>query len=423
MATARISSLASLVCFALFVSGSVNAQSISMGSLSGSSFCAGDTISVGFTATGFFGHKNAFTLQLSDPTGSFGNFHNIGSLTDTLPGTFAIHAVIPPLNSSTHYRMRVISAIPYMATADNGSDLSIGTGDHHRFQEFTAWTINTPFTFNLFEGQGNVEQRDSLYWQFDSGADPQTASGVFNRPSTSQTTTYSTAGPKTVVATSVSPVGCVASDTLLTYIFDCSPRAIPHNAYVIDKGMDLDHNDAIPHLYANIWVNPGVTVTGGEFDTIYAEAGSTIGDGPGNTVFLHPGAIYNGRTAYVVVYADGASVDPKFAGGPTLHCSALDFDYTDAPPNAAFPHSAVAINSVPDITISPNPTSGIVSIHNAPAQDMDISVLSILGETLMQKKSVQQRDISLDLTKLASGTYYIRISWGSIVITKKIVRD
>src|SRR5437868_4652903 len=91
------------------------AQSVTMGSIPGTSFCSGDPIAVNFTATGFFGHRNAFTLQLSDPSGSFDNgFQNIGSLIDTLPGTFTITTIIPvTIVSSTHYRFRILAAIPY----------------------------------------------------------------------------------------------------------------------------------------------------------------------------------------------------------------------------------------------------------------------------------------------------------------------
>ncbi|MFI5202806.1 MAG: hypothetical protein ACHQNE_10505, partial [Candidatus Kapaibacterium sp.] len=253
------------------------AQTITINSISGTQFCAGDPLAVTFTATGTWGPTNAFTLQLSDTGGSFGNgvFTNIGSLADSIAGTFTISSAMPAqVDYSPHYRVRVIGGSPsYIASADNGSDISIGTADHHQFQQLTAWTINTPITFTLFSTGPPSKNADTVYWSFGDGADPATA---IDAPSFDgnfrHATTYSTSGLKTVVAKSVSQGGCSVSDTLLTYIFDCSSHPIPHNAFVIDKDSNLNNVDpSIPiRMYANIWVNPGVTVTGGEFDTIFA---------------------------------------------------------------------------------------------------------------------------------------------------------
>jgi hypothetical protein len=410
------------------------AQSITINSVSATQFCAGDPIAVTFTVSGTWARNNAFTLQLSDTGGSFSNgvFTNIGSIADTIAGTFTISSAVPAeVTYSPHYRIRVVGVSQsFIASADNGSDISIGTADHHQFQQFTAWTINTPITFNLFSLGPPSKNADTLYWNFGDGANPATAVEVPSRNSQySHTTTYSTAGLKTVVAKSISPGGCTASDTLLTYIFDCSPHPIPHNAYIIDKDSDLNNADPrIPiRMYANIWVNPGVRLTGGEFDTIFAEAGSTIGDGPGNTVFLHPGAMYNGRTAYVVIYAEGASVDPHFAGGPTLKCDSVHFDYSIAPPNLAMginvETGAVDINAVPArIEISPNPTNGLVTLTGIPA-DAHVTAMNVLGEIVAEIKVLDDGSATLQLSHEAAGTYYLRIASNSRVVTKKIVKE
>src|SRR5438046_10134572 len=101
----------------ILIVGNTGAQSVAINTISGSHFCAGDTISVTFTATGSWRAGNAFILQLSDPTGSFSNgFRNIGSLVDTLPGTFTIDTTIWA-RSSTHYRFRILAASPYITSA------------------------------------------------------------------------------------------------------------------------------------------------------------------------------------------------------------------------------------------------------------------------------------------------------------------
>jgi hypothetical protein len=409
------------------------AQSVSINSVSASSFCSGDSISVSFTATGAWGHKNAFTLQLSDTSGSFANgvFTNVGSLADSVSGTFTISSQVPAnVTFSNHYRLRVIGANPYRASADNGSNISVGSGHHRSFQQFKAWTVNAPLHFNLFSNNGSFP-KDTIYWSLGDGADQTsfTEVGADQNHEFGHTTTYSSAGLKTVVARSVSPGGCTASDTLLTYVFDCSVPPIPHDAYVIDKdidltSLDLSHANEKMRIYANIWVNPGVTFIGGELDTIYAEAGSTIGNGPGNIVFLKPGAIYNGRTASVVIADQAASVDPIFAGGPVLKCSNLDFDYSNAPPNIAFPKSDVSAKAVAEaITLSPNPASGIIKVNDVPLNLMNVSVLNLLGASVMEITKPNAAGFQIDLTNVTPGVYYLRFVMPGAIVTKKIVRE
>src|SRR5438046_7864177 len=103
------------------------AQSITINSVSGTKFCAGDPVSVTFTVTGTWGHLNAFTLQLSNVSGTFDNgFTRLGSIIDTVPGTFTFNTSIPPSTLfSSHYRFLLIGAKPYTGSAEHGSDLLI----------------------------------------------------------------------------------------------------------------------------------------------------------------------------------------------------------------------------------------------------------------------------------------------------------
>lgn len=93
------------------------------GTISGSSFCAGSTISLSYTAIDI-GGGNTFTAQLSDASGSFASPVNIGSATGNASG--AILAAIPPNTpAGTGYLVRVISSFPGLAAGyNNGSSLS-----------------------------------------------------------------------------------------------------------------------------------------------------------------------------------------------------------------------------------------------------------------------------------------------------------
>ena len=430
MKNMRIPSAAFLICGLALTSGSVNAQSVSILPISRTSFCAGDSIAVSFTVTGFFGHRNAFTLQLSDPTGSFSNFQNIGSLVDTLPGTFTINTTIPViLSSSAQYRFRILAAIPYITSADNGSDIAITARPNVGFNvSIRAGSTGTPITFDAYTDP--IESPGTAFWDFGSGATPATATTnaiVTTDPydhsistSFSQSVTYSTPGHKTVTLTVVNPAGC--SSKSVTYeklsIYDCSNPSIPHDAIVINSDTTLTGSGV------NYWINPGFKVLfQGDYDTIFAEPGSTLTNPFISILYLKPGSVYIANPGENnVIFGDGANINTS-PEDFTLHCPSLDFDYTNAPPNAAHPADGVAATSVTPITISPNPTRGIISIQGAPSNDLNISVMNLLGETIMQLKNPHSPDFTLDLSKLVAGTYYIRFSSANSVVTRVIIKN
>jgi hypothetical protein len=60
---------------------------LTTGSISGSPFCAGDEVSIPFSASGFTNSNNVFTMQLSNAAGNFSDFVNFGTLNSTTSGT------------------------------------------------------------------------------------------------------------------------------------------------------------------------------------------------------------------------------------------------------------------------------------------------------------------------------------------------
>jgi hypothetical protein len=433
-------SLAIVICNVLLITSIAVGQSVTINSISGTSFCAGDSISVTFTATGFWGHRNAFTLQLSDPTGSFSNFKNIGSLVDTLPGTFTINWIIPGNTTpSMNYRVRILAAIPYTTSADNGNDITIGTGPDVNFAitDVNGYT-GTPITFTAGLGGYPLtgDLNDTAFWDFGPGAVPAKATTTSivtvktnldvhgnweldTGVSFSQDVSYSTPGVKTVTLTVVKPAGC--STTMAPsklHIYDCSIPSIPHDAIVINPDTTV-----IVGSFQTYWVNPGATLFNPGGDTIFAEPGSTITGASGCVIYMKPGSVLTNSGSNSVIFGDGVSIsDPKKIDF-TLSCPNLNFDYTDAPPNAAHPVDAVVNASLPSLSISPNPTTGIISIQGAPSNDLNISVMNLLGETVMEQKNLHSPNFTLDLSKLVPGVYYIRFSSANSVMTKKVVRQ
>ena len=89
---------------------------ITLGAITPTTYCAGETISVPFTTTGTFNAGNTFTAQLSDATGSF------AIPTATQVGTSPISLVIPAgASTSTAYRVRVVSSNPVVNSASSAA--------------------------------------------------------------------------------------------------------------------------------------------------------------------------------------------------------------------------------------------------------------------------------------------------------------
>ena len=94
------------------------------------------------------------------------------------------------------------------------------------------------------------------------------------------------------------------------------------------------------------------------------------------------------------------------------------------------PLSEVDINDVKNpsssesnISLSPNPTTGILSIRNAPENLTGISILNVLGQEVIQMTAPHSADFTIDLSKLPAGMYYARIATEGSVEVRKIIKE
>lgn len=445
----KIMSIPSMVFFLLaliLLPGTSSGQSITINSLSGANFCVGEPLSVTFTASGDWSQNenNTFTVQLSDVNGSFGSsFKNLGSLKASASGTYTVTAAIAENSTlSTHYRVRVTGSFPYVASLDNGQDITIGRAptaflEIANFSTYTTTPNSGPLYIPVGAKIGDSVQikipsddfhpdplqSSSMYeWDFGLGATPQTlvGTGVIE-----QIVTYSTSGDKTVTMTITSPTGCMSSTSIVHHIFDCSNPSIPKHAIVDSGTLYDDHKRS-----KVIWVNSGVTLeTDAGKDTIFCEPNSTIIDRSGsNVIYLKPGASYSdfgGKGSYsTIIYADGVSLDlnkPNYNG--QIHCPTLNFDYTNAPPNNGHTSSVKNELHSESISLFPNPTGRTLLVQGLPSDGITVSVITILGETVIEQKNLHGPDVSIDLSTLVPGTYYIRFSSMNSVVTKKIIKQ
>ena len=107
-----------------------------VGTVAGSPFCPGATVSIPFTiSNGSFDSNNEFTAQLSDANGSFARGTDIGYLTGNTSGT--ITATLPYDADGTGYRIRIVSSTPNAVSDNNGADLTV-RGIHNGLKVYTG---------------------------------------------------------------------------------------------------------------------------------------------------------------------------------------------------------------------------------------------------------------------------------------------
>ncbi len=94
---------------------------ILLGTITPTTYCAGETINVPFTTIGVFDGTNSFTAQLSDASGNF------TTPEATQIGTSPINLVIPnTLTTGNNYKIRVVSSNPAI-NSDLSADIIVNT--------------------------------------------------------------------------------------------------------------------------------------------------------------------------------------------------------------------------------------------------------------------------------------------------------
>jgi hypothetical protein len=75
------------------------------------------------------------------------------------------------------------------------------------------------------------------------------------------------------------------------------------------------------------------------------------------------------------------------------------------------------------ITLSPNPTSGMINVHTpSESAARKILVTDILGQKIIALDQVTGSDFTLDLSMVSPGSYFVKIIDAGIITTRMIVR-
>jgi hypothetical protein len=76
-----------------------------------------------------------------------------------------------------------------------------------------------------------------------------------------------------------------------------------------------------------------------------------------------------------------------------------------------------------NLVLSPNPTTGIITVHNTPPKILHVTITNVLGKIVNEMQNPSTSDFTIDLSKLPPGTYFARFSSAGEVITKKIIKE
>ena len=345
----------------------VPAPTISSPSFNGNAFCPGDVLNVNYTITGIYNSGNAFTVQLSDATGSFVSPVAIGQITSQTAGT--IIATIPNGTAAgTGYRIRVVSSNPNIVGSDNGSNLSVAAGPVAGVASSGLDTIcSGNSTTVILSGASG-----SIVWEESTNGTAFTASNYIGN-------SFNTGILSQSVYLRAIVINSCGSDTSNIIYIHVNPS--PTAAFSYSQGTGLD-----------------VTFTNNSNGT-FNSSNWNFGNGNQSTN-ENPVHIYSSAGAYSV----SLTVSNSFG------CSSIFVDTINI-----FPVSVNLTENQPiDFNVFPNPNSGqfTIEINLLESQHLAINLLDVLGRnisTLINATlSEGSHSFNNDL-QLSSGIYLIEI--------------
>ena len=220
-------------------------STITTGTITGSPFCVGTTVSVPYTITGTFVSGNIFTAQLSDASGSFASPVNIGTLTSTTAGT--ISATIPGGSTAgIGYRIRVISSNPGITGTDNGVNLTISANPNAPTTTGGSICIGTTTAVTLSASGAIAGQKYTWYSAASGGTLLKTSTdnvdNTYTTPALGATTSYWVSilsaggceGTRTQVTATYPSVSsddqnAAGANTWVGHVYDGTNQAIAYN--------------------------------------------------------------------------------------------------------------------------------------------------------------------------------------------------
>jgi hypothetical protein len=83
----------------------------------------------------------------------------------------------------------------------------------------------------------------------------------------------------------------------------------------------------------------------------------------------------------------------------------------------------IVVEDAARIEFFPNLTIGIITMKNLPENMQHISIVNVLGKSVIDIANPQIPNIQLDLSKFPSGIYYAKFTMANSIIFRKIIRQ
>jgi hypothetical protein len=210
--------------------------------------------------------------------------------------------------------------------------------------------------------------------------------------------------------------GCVATQDIELEILSCAPQ-IPADVHIVtdfDTGMwqnvwvktggSYCDQYEVESRTARIYVEPGGSVVGtyaSNRPEIYMKAGSSV-------TFADP----PGASGLLIMDKSSVLNLSAFKAVDTLYCNDLQFDYSLVKTKSVAPTQPSRIVT--------HMTNDDLKVEGLPVTST-LSVFDLLGRQVIPTFEEHSPKVNIDVAKLPSGAYYLRVASEGNVVTRKFL--
>lgn len=370
-------------------------QEIVVQKVSKNPVCVGDTVWVSYTSTLILSGDAFFAAQISDATGSFASFTNIGhniSENDSIP--------VVMKSVGDHFKLRVIATEPYTISSNTSAEIHVLKYPSPNpiplvYATSFGYTALLEDSIKFTSGSSQTSGSDYL-WTFDQSAN------IAWTTTATPTVKYNSTGKKTGSLSISNSAGCPATGTFSLNIISCTP-VIPDNVHIV-TGTESGN-------FPYVWVKAGGNFTvkdgfGTPVSIVFAEPGSSIQGEPSSLgyYYIKTGTSFtwnnSGNALIILNRGNVMNFNDHLHYVDTLYCDDLQFDYSQVVKN--------------EIKQTENPLKIFNSSNNlrinCDGEMISTYIVNLLGKTIISK--IDRDMISFDLSSLNNGVYFAVITSG-----------